>query len=176
MNNIEGTTLDEQLAVAKVLAEGVPEQGWIIEVGCFKGRQSVVLGKHKSDTVLLTCLDPFPDMPDTGAMYVYSGSDWLKNTQSLTNVEMAKGYSPINMKHVTFAKGASLVVIDMNAVRESLDFWKRFVVVGGKFLVHTYNEGGVFPEIENIVTDFASENINFTIDNLHYSVILTRNT
>jgi hypothetical protein len=170
---IKGTTTDEQIELASLLAANVRQRGWIVEVGCFRGRQTVALGEAKHPSVLLTCLDPFPVVTNIYSAYKYTEQEWKDNTKHLTNIEQVRGYSPINISNIAFTKQVDLVTIDMDDVADSLNFWKPFVHKGGKILVHTYNEGGIFPNIEEVVMEFVKKNPVFVVDNREYSVILT---
>jgi len=170
---ILGTTTDEQLSTVATLTRAVPDEGWIVEVGCFRGRQSVHIAEHKHDSVMLTCIDPFPDVPTTEQGVSYTKMDWINNTKGHNNVNMVRGLSPLNIAFLQFEKSPDLVILDLNDVLDSLDFWNIHLRVGGSIVVHTYNVGGIFPKIEETVIAYANSH-DFLVDNMHYSVILTK--
>lgn len=173
------TTLDEhQAEIAIEAAAGAPQGGWIVEVGCYHGRGTVLLGEAKHSSVLLTCIDPFPESPifedcDRFIFSDYSVKDWDRNTKHLTNVERVRGFSPINISFISFSRQPDLIVIDLNKVHESLSFWDRFLAPGGKFLVHTYYPSAGFPEVFDQVKTFLKYHA-YQLDDRDCSVILTK--
>jgi len=171
--SIPGTTTDDQLKIVTILSSKVPQDGWIVEVGCLHGRQSVHICEYKDTSVMLTCIDPFPESSTTEHNISYTKMDWINNTKSYNNVNMVRGLSPPNIAFLQFEKQVDLVILDINDVLDSLDFWNTHLKSGGTIVVHTYNEGGIFPKIENSVLSYAVGD-SFLVDNRHHSVILVK--
>lgn len=173
------TTLDEhQAEIASEAAAGVPQGGWIVEAGCYHGHGTVLLGEAKHPSVLLTCIDPFPEsqMFEDNDRYIfsdYSVKDWGRSTRHLVNVECVRGFSPINISYISFSRKVDLVVIDLNRVHDSLSFWDRFIAPGGRFLVHTYYPNAGFPEVFDQVKTFLKYH-TYSLDDRDCSVILTK--
>lgn len=152
---IPGTTSPEQLDIVSRLSYSVPNDGWIVEVGCYCGRQSIVLGRSKHKSVLLTCIDIFPE---SGTDYIFR--DWKNTTEYIANIEPVRMTSPpaiiFNMNY-SVTKPIDLLVIDLNDVYINLLFWSAFVGINSKIAIHTYNDSVLQQE----VVKFARNHTNF---------------
>lgn len=141
--DIEGFINEECAAVVEKLVSKVPENGWIIEIGCYKGRQSALIAAQKKSSVLLSCIDPFPDtfisFDDSQTYKNYTYSDWLSNLQGYPNVEPVKGFSPFNISFIQFSRSPDLIIFNVDRIYDSLNFWNSHLHPAGHFLIHTYN-------------------------------------
>jgi len=152
--DIPGTTSPDQLELVSKLSYEVPKNGWIVEVGCYCGRQSIVLGRAKDDSVLLTCVDEFPEWNGD-----YGFSDWVETTAYLKNVEPLRAKSPILISNMVLSvsKQIDLLVIDFNDILPSLLFWGEFVGSGGKIVIHTYGDN----ELTDVVDQYLATRTEF---------------
>ena len=171
------TTPDQHNAAAEI-ASAAPTGGWIIEVGCWLGYGTIILGESKDPSVLLTCIDPFPseDVPketESGLYAAYSFDEWKKNTQDIPNLEYIRGFSPADLFDVPFTKNPDVVVIDLKQITESLIFWDKLMVSGGKFLVHTYYPSFGFTDLIDEITEFLKTR-PYRLEDLDCSAILTK--
>jgi predicted O-methyltransferase YrrM len=68
---IEGWLSREQAAVLFAAARRVQPRYWIVEIGSWHGRSTVVLAKGKRDSAHLLAIDPFEDPPYGGGDQAY---------------------------------------------------------------------------------------------------------
>ena len=158
---IPGMTSPVQLDLVSRLCYNVPENGWIVEIGCYCGRQSLVIGRSKKDSILLSCIDYFPNE---------DYDDWKEYTSYLKNVEAVKTKSPLGLSNVMFSKLINLLIIDLNDIYDNLIYWHKFVEINGCIVVHTYEYEDLFQEVDK----FLKNHTNFSHNDLGYTSILTR--
>jgi predicted O-methyltransferase YrrM len=68
---IEGWLSKEQASVLYEVAAAVTADGWIVELGSWHGKSTVLLAKAKSRTVRLLAVDPFFERPHGGGEAAY---------------------------------------------------------------------------------------------------------
>lgn len=140
---IDGFLTHEAASIVETYVKNVPDNGWIIEVGCFKGRQSNFIANKKKESVLLSCIDPFPDnlvhFDDSRTYQNYMFGDWTTNMTGFKNVEPVRGLSPFKISHISFTKQPNLIIFDVDNIIESLIFWHAHLSKNSVILVHTYN-------------------------------------
>ena len=178
---IPGTTAEEQRQLASKLASEVTEDGWIIEVGSFHGRQTVAMVESKSDSVQLTCIDTFPF--EQSLTHVnhrfwkdYCLGDWQNNTSHLKNTGSVMCISPPDIPNISFTKEVDLLVFDIDWIMTSNLFWDRCIKIGGKFLIQTYEES-IQDEPERVlnqVLEFKKTTDCYTMERVPNSTILTK--
>jgi len=139
---IDGFLSEQDAMVLAPLIQAVKEDGWIIEIGSFKGRQSSFIAENKKASVRLSCIDPFPDklvhFDDSRTYQNYMFSEWRQNLEGFANVEAVRGFSPFNISFLSFSKIPDLIIFDVDAVFDSLVFWMRFTNSSTRFVIHTY--------------------------------------
>lgn len=171
-------TTSSQHKITFSTASAVPKDGWIVEIGCWRGYSTVILGDAKDPSVLLTCIDPFPSTSvpketENGLYPGYSLDEWKKNTQDIPNLEYIRGFSPADLFNVPFTKPPNVVMIDLKQISESLIFWDKLMVSGGKFLVHTYYPSSGFTDLIDEIKEFLKTR-SYHLEDLDYSAILTK--
>lgn len=141
-DKIEGfLSLHDANVIASYIKD-IGDSGWIVEIGCFKGRQSAFIAENKKESTVLSCIDPFPDklihFDDSRTYRNYMFFEWQDNVKSFANVEAVRSISPFNISFLGFSKSPDLVIFDVDAVFDSLVFWDKFSNHKTKFIVHTY--------------------------------------
>lgn len=141
---IDGFLKEEDANHIGSAVRAVGEHGWIIEIGCFKGRQSRFIAENKKESVMLSCIDPFPDklvhFDDSRTYQNYMFHEWQQNLEGFKNVEAVRSISPFNISYISFAKVPDVVIFDVDEVYKSLQFWLRFSDKNTQFIVHTYRQ------------------------------------
>lgn len=172
---IDGFLTEEDAIAIAPYIQGVGENGWIIEVGCFKGRQSLFIADHKKDSVLLSCIDPFPDnfinYDDSRTYKNYMFYNWQENIKTAKNVEAVRSISPFNISYLSFSKIPDLIILDVDSVFNTLLFWSRYVDSRTVFLVHTYRH-----EHDRIASqlEVAKKEIGFAVSYKNSLAVLKR--
>lgn len=140
--NIEGFIDDKTAVIVQHCVQEVPPGGWIVEVGCFKGRQSALIATYKAESVLLSCIDPFPDthiaFDDSQTYRGYTIADWNSHMHHYPNVEAVRGFSPFPISYIQFSRVPDLLVLNIDRAYESLVFWEPHLGSRSVILVHTY--------------------------------------
>lgn len=139
---IDGFLSEVDARTLMPLIQAVKEDGWIIEIGSFKGRQSSFIAENKKPSVRLSCIDPFPDklvhFDDSRTYQNYMFSEWMRHLEGYPNVESVRGISPFNISFLAFTKTPDLIIFDVDSVYDSLVFWSQFSDVNTRFVIHTY--------------------------------------
>lgn len=181
--SIPGWTSRIKLETLAKLASEVPEGGWIVEIGSYVGRSSYALGMNKKDSVLLTCIDPWPtekfnQVPLRTTLYGtdheqmhYSIEQWKKNTQGIKNVETIRMWMPLDVNSsLIFKKKAHLLFIDgghtYEETHQNLHDWVMHrMAPGGKVIIDDYRDSD-WPCVTNAVDDFVNQYPSIKFDRL----------
>jgi len=166
-SKITGWLLESELEVLESIAQTVPEQGIIVEVGSMFGKSSVCWALT-APTATVYCIDLYEDreqsfnsdvdedkskgfvnIPLKNTKY-NSKQEFLKNTKDINNIVKIEGESPYNIDYT----GGEIDVFFLDAAHSNPNDWDNLchfiplIKVGGIVCGHDLN---VFPDImENV--------------------------
>lgn len=158
-----------ELEILSSLAESVPKNGLVIEVGSLFGRSSVCLAMSVDPSVQIHCIDRFVEKciqthgiddhtcrmsnwPLHGSQ-VNMREEFKKNTKQFSNIKMVIGTAPHNLPNYVIPDNIDMFFLD-SAHTNPID-WNILsafvprIVEGGIISGHDYS--GLFPDvIENV--------------------------
>jgi predicted O-methyltransferase YrrM len=155
---IEGWLSREQASVLHAAAGCVQPGCWIVEIGSWHGKSTVVLAHGKTPQTILLTIDPYPDRPYGGGEGAYQtllanvrrsgveddvqlfrgtseeGARAFDLITELLDDPAAEAESPRGSARIglLFVDGAH----DRNSVLADIDGWEQFVVDGGLVCFH----------------------------------------
>ena len=159
--NIEGFMMEPELQLIEKLAESVPKDGIIVEVGTFKGRSAYAWAKSCDPSVTVYCIDQTYE------------DDFSLNTVDCHNIKLVIGKFPYVAKYsgppidIFFLDGLHANPDDIDGIRYILPYLKPGALLCG----HDYYEGNDTPEQKCILT-----NINELEQTLNQKVTIHPNT
>lgn len=169
---IEGFINEKTADIVQSFVHAVPENGWIVEVGCYKGRQSALIASSKKESVRLSCIDPFPDthiaFDDSQTYRGYTITDWSSHMHRYPNVEAVRGFSPFPISFLQFSRSPDLLILNIDRAYESLVFWEPHLKPDCPILIHTYSEehDRILKQIQQYQAEFKGIFSSETAENL----------
>ena len=136
---IPGFMSESELQIICEIAATVPENGVIVELGCYKGRSSVAWASSCHPSVKVYCIDMFTP-PDLSEPSFYE--EFLNNTKHLNNIIPIKGLCPILLDYpgdqidIFFNDATHSNPYDWN----NIDYFRKYVKPGGLLMGHDYND------------------------------------
>jgi predicted O-methyltransferase YrrM len=173
--DIPGFMSVRDLEVLEHLAQRVPENGIIVEVGSFMGRSSWALAKSCDKTVNVICVDAWPpytfNNEDLKKLSAYQEgmefdiSHFRKNISDCPNIEVMEGCST----EIPWEKERLIDLIFIDGDHESpgvnndLECWFERLKPDGIFSGHDFNVG-VFPDVcKAVIEKSEKENLPFKL-------------
>jgi hypothetical protein len=171
-----------------LIANKVPENGIIVEVGSFMGRTGVILARHAKPSVKIFCIDIFTEnykskidtsswvakhtYPNCGEVYNIR-EEFKKNTSSYENIIPIIGHSPYDIQYPNYP--IDMFFLDASHQNpndlENLNYFCPLVKSGGFICGHDYSDQ--YPDvIENVkMLEKAYSNKAIILPNSSYWVI-----
>src|SRR3954454_18042592 len=154
-DSIPGQPHREEMRAIELLAQLVPENGHIVEVGSLLGLSSWIWAKSAHDSVTVHCIDPW-ELAGLGGNFkllaessgqTFSKEQFLANVNDCPNVRAHQGFSPDAFANWTqpidlYFEGA--VHADPILAR-NLEFWSSHLKASGILCGHDYTER--FPDV-----------------------------
>ncbi len=145
IENVDGWLTDSEAEILYTLAKGCKGDGVIVEIGSWKGKSTICLGKGSKagKRVGIVAIDPHTGSPEhhTGEKKVWTFDEFKSNIAKAGIEDLV---SPI-VKTSTdaakdFSKPVELIFIDgaheYNAVKEDFETWFPKVIDGGMIALH----------------------------------------
>ena len=139
--DIEGFMTEPELQFIEKLAETVPKDGIILEMGAYKGRSSYAWAKSCDPSVTVYCIDR------------HQQDDFVINTKDCHNIKLIIGWFPYNAKYtgppidIYFLDGLHSNPDDIDGINYILPYLKPNALLIG----HDYYEGHDTPSQECIL-------------------------
>ncbi len=146
--NIQGLMNERELEIIAEVASQVPENGVIVELGCYKGLSSVAFASACHPSVKVYCIDMFTP-PDLSEPSFYD--EFIENTKHFPNIIPIKGVCPIlldypgDMIDIFFNDATHYNPYDWN----NIEFFRKFIKPGGLLMGHDYNKNSYPDVVEN---------------------------
>lgn len=137
-SNIHGYMNERELEIIAEKAAEVPENGVIVELGCYKGKSSVAWASSCHPSVKVYCIDMFTP-PDLSEPSFYD--EFIENTKHLPNIIPLKGLCPILLDYpgdqidIFFNDATHYNPYDWN----NIEYFRKFIKKGGLIMGHDYN-------------------------------------
>ncbi|CAN5841423.1 class I SAM-dependent methyltransferase [soil metagenome] len=146
--DVEGWMTDGQARLLWDAAREVPPGGRIVEIGSFRGRSTIVLGRAVADDIDLVAVDPHAGN-DRGPQQIAGFADEAATDHEVFLANLAAGGVAERVRHVRkFSSDAhgevadplDLVYVDgahrLGPARQDLQEWGARIRPGGTLLVH----------------------------------------
>jgi len=162
-DSIPGQLHREEMRAIELLAQLVPENGHIVEVGSLLGLSSWIWAKSVHDSVTVHCIDPW-ELAGSGGNFkllaenygqTFSKEQFLANVSDCPNIRAHQGFSPDDFANWTqpidlYFEDA--VHVDPILAR-NLEFWSSHLKASGILCGHDYTER--FPDVRAGVVRLA---------------------
>ena len=162
-DSIPGQLHREEMRAIELLAQLVPENGHIVEVGSLLGLSSWIWAKSVHDSVTVHCIDPW-ELAGRGGNFkllaessgqTISKEQFLANVSDCPNVRAHQGFSPdafANWTQPIDLYFEDAVHVDPILAR-NLEFWSGHLKASGILCGHDYTER--FPDVRAGVARLA---------------------
>jgi len=158
---------DAETLILQGLAEQVPENGLIVEIGSAWGHSCVAMAEASRDTVTIITIDPWSLIEKDE--WAAREKRFLKNIKPFGDrIEVIKAFSQeVNVKELLGNRKIDMLFIDgdhhLNAVRDDYLNYHKFIKPGGVIAFHDYGLlAGVIKAVDRFVVpsglwDFHTE-------------------
>lgn len=143
--DIPGLITERELMLIEEMAAQVPENGVIVELGCYKGRSSVAWASSCHPSVKVYCIDIFTII-DLSEPCFYD--EFIENTKHLPNLIPLKGLCPILLDY----PGDQIDIFFNDAIHynpydwNNIEYFRKFMKPNGLIVGHDYNKDK-FPDV-----------------------------